>query len=82
MRSSQKWVRSVTVLKGFKNWADRDGWADWADWDKDQTFNKVLKTETMTHLVSWGPDPVLRKKITGRLVLICGRPNDSWASRD
>ena len=30
---------------------------------------ELLKTETMTHLVSWGPDPVLEKKITGRLFM-------------
>ena len=28
------------TVKSFKNWYD------WADWDRDQTFKRVLKSET------------------------------------
>ena len=41
-------------LKSLKNWAywadkaDRSDRADWADWDRDQTFKKVLKSDTLT----------------------------------
>ena len=62
-------MRSVTA-KSFKNWAycadkaDRADWADWADracradWDRDETFKKVLKSETFQQqTLKTGPNP-------------------------
>ena len=33
--------------------------ADWADRDREQTFQKVLKTETINQSATYFPDPVL-----------------------
>ena len=40
------------TVKSFKNWYD------WADWDRDQTFKKVLKSETFQQQkLKTGPNP-------------------------
>ena len=65
MRSSETLVRSGTVKfwKSFIKWADS---ADWADWDRDQSFKKVLKrekvwkTKTMNHCTELITGPTRR----------------------
>ena len=39
----------IMTVKSFKNWYD------WADWDRDQTFKRVLKSETFKN---WDYDPL------------------------